>query len=292
MTDYHFIVLVCILGVLGEAVRLQRPGQAQLGPDWLGRYRLHGPSDGSTTLQVLTLFPLGPTFALRAHPRPADLSPQQHLDAPRAAAAAGLVREAARLVEPFSQLMFLLLTVVTPLALILGVIPYPWYVLGGALLLIELPLLATFTVAHRRVFPGHTGQLVQNLIMMALFPPAGVFAGERLAHGALNRVHPLAAVLALCPEAEARRVAGKFLRAWSHPLPGEDADAARQYLQAAAAALQDRGWDPAGFTAAPAADGGAGRSYCPRCRAQFLTTGGECPDCLGVAKVEFTSRSE
>ena len=96
----------------------------------------------------------------------------------------------------------------------------------------------------------------------------------------------LTAAFVLCREEEARRVAGRYLRRWRHPLTDEDAERSAALLAGATNMLVGHGWDPADLVGAPLRHDGSA-AYCPRCEAQFLDAGGECSDCRGVKVVDF-----
>ena len=292
MTDVHVIVLVCVLGVVGEALRIRRPGQVYLGPGFLGRYSLTGElldiTGGASAPHVLPLFPLGPSFRLTSGFAPGPVSAAHHLDVERARRIIDGVRHAAARVIPYSRLMFFYLVILVPLALLTSYLHNRWLVLGAVLLVIQAVLLVEFALGSRQLMPAEKGQLIQDLVMKLVFPPDAVFAVERFADAAAREeLHPLAAAVVLCPESEARRLAGVFLRMWQHPVEGMDAERAAEYLEVARGLCVDQGWNLDELTACPARDHADSLSYCPRCLAQYLVRGGECSDCPGVTRLDY-----
>ena len=291
MTDYQIIVSVCLLGILGEALRLARPGQVLLAPGLTGPYspkaipRLF--SSETFAIHVAPLLPLGPMFRMTGSSETGGSSAVDLLDMERAKEKIERVLQSSELVVAASQLLFLYLALLVPLVLLTGLVPHGWKVLGGSLVIILSLLLTSFGLAHRRLHPEDLGKRIQGIITMMFFPPAGIFAADRLAAGTVDDVHPLTAVLVLCPEAEARRIAGQYMRQWRYPLEDDDPDRAAEYLEAATTLLDSQGWNPGEISGPPRPDDPESVSYCPRCHAQFLIDDGTCPDCPGIRKAAF-----
>ncbi|MBI3874586.1 MAG: hypothetical protein HY300_01170 [Verrucomicrobia bacterium] len=55
--------------------------------------------------------------------------------------------------------------------------------------------------------------------------------------------------------------------------------------------LRDEGLKPEELLAPPAPGDPGNRSYCPRCRAQFVTADGACADCGGRKLEPFASKA-
>ncbi len=291
MTDVQVIVLIILLGVVVEGWRFRRDGQVFLGPGLTGGYRLHGPLLGGQEeglpLHLIPPFPLGPTFRLETGFGPKGMTAADHLDPARTAARLEEVRLAAGRVMAYSRMMFVLLVVLVPFVLLSGRVPNRWLVLGAMLLVLQTALLVEFILAHRKLKPGHTGSMIQHVVMILLFPPNGVFAAESFGGDLGQDVHPLGAALELCPEDEARRVAGSFLRLWGHPVPGMDPEGAAEYREQAEILIHSRGWALSDLLEAPKRDSVATQAYCPRCLAQYLAGATDCPDCPGVGLVPY-----
>ncbi len=291
MTDYQIIVSVCLLGILGEALRLGRPGQVLLAPGLTGQYSPKSipkiVSSETFAIHLAPLLPLGPMFRMKGSSDSGGPSAIDHLDMERAREKIERVLQSTELVVAASQLLFLYLTLLVPLVLLTGLVPHGWMVLGGSLVIIQSLLLVSFGLAHRRLHRGDLGKRIQGFITMALFPPAGIFAADRIAAETVDDIHPLAATLVLCPEAEARRIAGRYLRQWRYPLKGDDPGRAAEYLEAATALLDSQGWNPEEIAGPPLPDDLESLSYCPRCHAQFMIDEGMCPDCPGIPKTSF-----
>jgi hypothetical protein len=288
MTDYHFIVLVCLLGMVGESLRIRRPGQVFVGPNLLGRYRLIGDlleaDGGSTAICFLPLFPAQPTLRLRSSWDSSGRSVSECLDLEQSRRSIDEIRGAVSHVLPLSRVLFVYLVGLVPVALLTSLVPNRWPVLGITLALIQVALLLEFGLAHRRLFPDRLGERIKDISMILLFPPAGVFAAERLSAVVLDELSPLPAAMVLCPESEAKRVAHLYACKWRYPLLAKDAEISAAYLQGAEILWKNRGWSLEELLAPPVADSFESQSYCPRCHAQFLVSGGDCPDCPGVGR--------
>lgn len=292
MSPQAVIALVCVVGIVIEALRVRRPGQLLLAPGLSGAYRLGAVvtilSGRQFTVMLVPILPLGPAL------RFGDPGPD-HASLPVTASTLDQARErlervrrvCSRVLAP-SWAMLLYLTLLVPVALLLGVIPHAWKVLGVCLVVIEVWLNVTFWLAYRALHPERCWSALHHMFTFLLFPPAAVFAGDRLATDALDGIHPLSAVMTLLPADEARRFVARRLREWQYPLMGEDGGrpAAEQlgaFREFAFAALPGL----AGEVAPPVAGGPDSVAYCPRCLAQFTAAGGECPDCPGVGVRAF-----
>lgn len=87
--------------------------------------------------------------------------------------------------------MLLYLVVLMPAALLLGLVAHGWIFLACALLLIQGGLLSILWSAYRAMHPRETWQCVHHLVAMLFFPPAGVFACDRLVSDLTDDIHPL-----------------------------------------------------------------------------------------------------
>ncbi|MEN8006111.1 MAG: hypothetical protein ABFS42_03810 [Candidatus Krumholzibacteriota bacterium] len=269
-------------------MRIVRSGQALLTSGVTGRYRLKASlllrAGEPFHIHFAPILPSGPAFRVREPGNPKGSPMAELLSVERAGNLIDPVLRSSTPVVFGSQLLLLYLAVLVPLVLLGGIIPFGWAVLGGTLAVIQAYLLVAFTVAHSRIHPGALGKRIQHLVTMLFFPPAGVFAADHLAADVLEDVHPLAAVLHICPEEEARRIAGAYLRAWMNPVTGEDDDRFTSCLEAAGVLVDSRGWNQEEIAGPPRPEGPESVSYCPRCHTQFLVDGGTCPDCPGVLK--------
>jgi hypothetical protein len=288
MSDYQIIVLVCLAGIVAEAIRLIRPGQTLFTSGLTGRYGWAAtPSEGAGGALRFHFAPVmasGPTFRVK------EGSPAEaRLDVPEAEKAVQGVFRASRLVLPGSQVLLVYLVGFVPLVLLGNIVPHGWKVLGATLAVLQVFMAVTFFLAHGKLHPQAVGDRIQHLVIMFFFPPAGVFASDHLANRTLDGLHPLAVALVLCPRDDARKMAEEYLRAWKNPLTGEDTEGVAAYLATAEKLLVERDWDPAVLAGPPEPDEAASLAFCPRCHAQFLTVEGTCPDCPGVAKNAFAT---
>lgn len=291
MSPQAVIALVCVVGIVIEALRVRRPGQLFLAPGLSGGYRLGAVvtilSGRRLTVMLVPVLPLGPAL------RFGDPGPD-HASLPVAASTLDQARERLQRVQRACTpllapcwVMFIYLTLLVPTALLLSVVPYAWIVLGASLAVVQVWLNVTFWLAYRALHPEHPWSALHHMFTFLLFPPAAVLACERVAAEAIDGIHPLTAVMALLPADEARRFVARRLREWQYPLAGEDGLPAAEQLAAfrefAFAALPGL----AGEVAPPVAGGPDSVAYCPRCLAQFTAAGGECPDCPGVGVRAF-----
>jgi hypothetical protein len=286
MSDYQIIVLVCLLGIVGEAVRIIRPGQVLFTSGLTGLYRCTASrrdnSGGSFRIHLAPILASGPTFRIKE----GDCL-DNPLDVQGVKEAVEEVLRSSRWVAAGSQVLLFHLVVIVPLVLLGGVVPHGWKVLGGSLAVIQVFVAVTFTLAHRKLHPGQLGDRIQHLVSMFFFPPDGVFAADHLANRTLDAFHPLAAALVLCGEDEGRKVAGEYLRVWQNPLAEEGAGKSGEYLEKVKILVDEMGWSVGEVAGPPLPDAQDSLAYCPRCHAQFLVAEGSCPDCPGVSKVLF-----
>lgn len=154
-----------------------------------------------------------------------------------------------------------------------------WIPLAGLHLLTWI----AFAVAHRRLYPTHTGSRVEALIAMGLYPPLLLRGHAALSAGALGRYHP-AAVAAVVLEGSALRA---FLRSelvLARAASQEPADPPIAAVEAAAIAtlIESLGIAPDALLAPPPPTDPLVESYCPACHEEYRRRDGRCTDC-GVA---------
>ncbi len=169
------------------------------------------------------------------------------------------------------------------------------YLLCGLALLCLVNAVA-FHCAHKRLHPGLDDERFSDLLMVLLFPPAGMRARDFLSRPALERFHPLALAKALCADDAFAALAGRTLRELRYPLPTEattsgDAQPIWEWhrqtlLEEAEGLVTQGGLSVNQLTAVPARSEPESRAFCPRCNIQFTRTEGTCSDC-GVALQRF-----
>jgi hypothetical protein len=174
-----------------------------------------------------------------------------------------------------------------------GLLPlWPW-TLGGLVILCGVNAFAFFR-AHRKLHPQLDDERVAHVLMVLLFPPAGMRARDLLSRPLLQRFHPLAVAGALGDPGELKVMVGRAWRELRYPRtepPSRTAEAGevRAWYHRALLAEVERfagrnGLQPDQFASAPERSDAECRSYCPRCQAQFTRAEGTCSDC-GVGLV-------
>lgn len=169
--------------------------------------------------------------------------------------------------------------------------------LAGLLFLIGM-IVWRFLRAHAALFPEMKGQRREKAAMMILNPLGAIRAHDALARDALAEFHPLAVASVLCPAEEYRRLAMTLLVDLQHPLQplfaGADPPARaagewfRQVEQEAVRRLfTSTGIDAAEILAPDPPLDESCRTYCPRCRCQFVLSEGQCANCGGIPLVPF-----
>jgi hypothetical protein len=177
-----------------------------------------------------------------------------------------------------------------------------WRVLWIYLAGVPLAWLATVAeyLACRRAFLDEPrGRRWQHAAMLLLSPASAMRAAESLFRPGLAEFHPLAVAAVLSSKHTAAAMAKATLLELQNPLSGDlPADAAagrverwfrQRLLEDLGGALGQVGIDAAALVAPPAPLGDA-RSFCPRCRTQFVSAEGTCPDCGDMPLVPFGAR--
>lgn len=219
---------------------------------------------------------------------------KRSLDAPAVAARLDEFARVARLPAIMASLLLLFLFLAGPLVFwqIGFATSWPWLLGGAAILCITNALV--FLRAHKRLHPGLEDERFAHLLMVLLFPPAGMRARDMLSRPLLEHVHPLAAARTLCRPDVFERYASRVVRELRYPLVrhvsmGAEATAVWRWFDEHTLAEVDRfvtghhlSLDR--LAAAPARADRDSRSYCPRCHAQFTRAEGRCSDCgVGLA---------
>ena len=132
--------------------------------------------------------------------------------------------------------------------------------------------------------------------MLFLSPASAMRSPESLLRHGLAAFHPLAIAAALCTRPRCAALAGPMLLALEHPKPGElpgepeacriDAWFRKKLRKRLDALLRRLEIDPMELLR-PAPPLGDSRSYCPRCRNQYVLAAGTCPDCGGLPLVAY-----
>ena len=163
--------------------------------------------------------------------------------------------------------------------------------LGGLLALWSATALSFFR-AHRGLFPEESGERRTQLFFLAAAPVGAIRAADALSRDLLAEFHPVAVAGAVCAPSQHLELARHTFLALRYTPPPEGGDDAPRRADAWSRAallrsleghLRSRGIDPQAFLEPPRATDPASRSYCPRCRGEFVVAAGICADCSGVS---------
>lgn len=188
------------------------------------------------------------------------------------------------------------------------------FLYGPSLLLLEIPVsfmqllrgyagllavaLAHFAHIHGRLHAADDSEPTRQLAAMLISPADAIHARDSLFHDLLVGFHPVAVALVLCRQADFLAMARRAWLDMAHPLPApqlKDRPAARAaagwFHERLRKALEDflraNKIDPDAFLASPLPETAECRSYCPRCRGQYILEVGTCHGC-GLALVNFS----
>lgn len=173
-----------------------------------------------------------------------------------------------------------------------------WFIpIAAAIVLFAAQTAFTFYRAHRKLFPRETQERLENVVKMILCPPVSLRAADVLTRNALADFNPLVVATVLEGANEQRFVRGILLDL-EHPLlhevTEEKALETVNWMAAEQLRLSREYVKRAGLEklVGPTERERDSLAYCPRCSVQFVTTGGECPDCPGVGLVSFSVAEE
>lgn len=194
-----------------------------------------------------------------------------------------------------------LFVVVVPLVWRFGFGQFGAWLLAG-MLAQTIAIAVLFRRAHAALHPGADEERFKPFLTMLLAPPSAIRAPDILARHVLENFHPLAIARVLCPQGSFRELARQVLLDSRYPLfpisPKDDpaAVAAEQWFRDAALNAVEKyvagaGLRPGDLTAPPKPADPSNRSYCARCGAQFVVTGGTCADCGGRPLKPFCEKA-
>ncbi len=272
MTENQFLVLILGLVYLSEcccwvpatsyAFQLFRLGEGQVNPPGKGLGNAHG------RLVLARLLP----FRAGLHVVPLEGGT---LDTAAAQARWQDFRDRTKWLGRGAVLSFLMLFLL---------IPTVWQLYGAesrvmlvsalSLLMVNLITAGIYFKAHPTYHPGETWDRWQHSLFIALVPTHTSRARDTLGRKLLQSYHPLAVAAFALPEDVFKRLAERWLRQATYPLPGKaqaaDLPALTQFLQPYNIQI----------TAPVASD--EATQYCPRCTAQFGASANGCSDCEGL----------
>ena len=212
--------------------------------------------------------------------------------------AAARLREGNAIIKPMralSLILFLFLFVVTPVlvssfGLLRLITP-----VAAVMVMLAVLIGILFYRAHRQLFPAESSERFENLVKMILCPPVSIRAPDIITRNLLAEYSPIV-VASLLTGSNEQQFVRAFILDLQHPLKHEVSDETAEKTIAWTAAEQlniclDRvkagDYLKPEDLLAPAQREGNSISYCPRCRCQFVVSAVECPDCPGVALVDF-----
>jgi hypothetical protein len=201
------------------------------------------------------------------------------------------LRNATSLLAWASDLYVLLLFVGLPILIWFEHAEPALFIALPVMISIHLMTLSVMVVAHRKLFLGRRGELLEQLVSCAIYPPGLLCALKNMQHQILDRFHPATVAAMLLPKKELesflRSEFGRIELAMSmvRGNPGSvglaalERDALIELINACGEAREvllapHVGEDPLALT------------YCPVCLADYRVAEGTCGDC-GVALVRY-----
>ena len=188
----------------------------------------------------------------------------------------------------FSGALFLYVFAVAPAVIATRGITHTWPTLLGALLYLLAFTLFEFWRAHGALLPGLRLERRAALVKMAVAPTAAMRAVDGIQRDLLGGFHPVAALAVPGNEAEVLRFLRERLAAAPAPVssPGLEAtgEGIRDWFWKTESDVLESLAESAGVRrreifSAPAPSSPSARSYCPRCRQQYVRIEGKCTDC-------------
>ena len=212
--------------------------------------------------------------------------------------AAARLREGNAVIQPMRELsliLFLFLFVVTPV--LVSSFGLTGLIIPVAVAMVILAVLIgiLFYRAHQQLFPAETSERFENLVKMILCPPVSIRAADIITRNLLAEYSPIVVASLLTGSSEQQFVCA-FILDLQHPLKHEVSDeaaektigwTAAEQLNICLEQVKAGHYLESEDLLTPTQREGNSISYCPRCRCQFVVSAVECPDCPGVALVEF-----
>ena len=168
-----------------------------------------------------------------------------------------------------------------------------WIPLLTLLVLGHVIALLVFVRTHKLLYGDATQQRRKQVLLMTLNPLAVIRAHDALSRDRLASFHPLAVARVLLGPTEFETAARGFVLDTRFPLQplhagvtdvADDIDDTyhQMYTRVLEQFLVEQEIDVALLTAPEPPDQEDVRTYCPRCRCQFLVTDGVCESCGGL----------
>jgi len=212
--------------------------------------------------------------------------------------AAAVLKESEALIEPIESLsviLFLFLFAFTPaLAFTFGLMPL---IVPAACVMVALAVLIAimFRRAHKKLYPDQSSERLESLVKMILSPPVSIRAADILTKNLLAEYGPIV-LASVLPGASEQQFVRSVILDLQHPLRHEISDeaalqtitwTANEQLNVCLDQIKAGRYLKPEELLAPTQREENSIAYCPRCRCQFVVNANECPDCPGVALVDF-----
>jgi hypothetical protein len=201
-------------------------------------------------------------------------------------------------IRPLTNSLFGYLFILAPAVIWHFGLQMCWLGLLAGLLLLTTTTAILFRRAHKTLYPLAEDERFTHFLTILLSPATTVRAHDVISRPLLEKFHPLALAKVFCSEPDFREFGRRVLRELRHPAlpvcprPEAAAQAAERYWRTSLQKrleefLRKSGVDAEELLRPPAPADETCRSFCPRCLAQFTSTGGSCADCGGLALVAF-----
>lgn len=224
------------------------------------------------------------------------------LDSQQATTILSAFQTATKPLRWLTNALFVLIFIIAPLLIgLLGLEPV-WLGLVIGLLALTISIATLFARQHRRLWPAAEDDRFTQTLILALVPANSIRALDMISRPLLETFHPLTVAKLLLAPAAFRSFGRRILLDLRNPArptcpnPAPEAIATeaffrRTYLDVVEAWFTENKIPPEELCRPPAPADESCRAYCPRCEAQFTSTGGLCSDCGGLPLVEFRNAS-
>jgi hypothetical protein len=197
------------------------------------------------------------------------------------------LRNATSLLAWASDLYALLLFVGLPILIWLEHAERALFMVLPVMVLVHLMTLIVLVFAHRRLFPGRRGELLEHLVSCAIYPPGLLCALKDMQRQILDRFHPATVAVMLLPKEELERFLrselGRLELAMSRDRGNpESVGLATLERNALVELITTCGEFREALLAPRAGEDPLALTYCPVCLADYRVAEGTCGDCGAV----------
>lgn len=173
-----------------------------------------------------------------------------------------------------------------------------WLYLLAAILFFVLAIVLVFRSAYRELYPQDRYHRRMHMMIMVLNPLSAIRAHDVLSRDLLAAYHPLAAAQVLCSDDVFRDFARSLLLDLRHPIAppcmNDEVEAQQieswfreRNLETLEQFVQANGIDVEQLLGPDEPLDATCRSYCPRCRCQFVMDDGRCETCGGIPLIRW-----